>query len=109
MELGLKFGQARTKSFEKDRDMNKEFKEVTILDAPSDFISFSNENGEVKGYLIDFEKLPDKPNYGTDSIDGDTVTFGVDDVFVYDRDGTVYYVKGYYYDGTFYYTPSVKK
>lgn len=107
--IRIEVANVRAESFEKNRDMNKEFKKVNIENAPSDFISFPNNEHQIQGYVIDTSKLADKPKYGNDSVDGDTVEFGKDDVFVYDKNGTIYYAKGYLYDGEYFYTATVKK
>lgn len=84
----------RTTLFEENDDTDYETKSVEIVDAPSEFKSISNSS--TKGYVVDMSKL----NYSTKTIakgefTGDTVTFGVDDVLVYDKLGAVYYAKGY--------------
>lgn len=99
----------RTESFEKSRDMDKEFKKVNIENAPSDFVSFPNNEHQIQGYVVDTSKLPDKLRYGNASVDGDTVEFKKDDVFVYDKNGTIYYAKGFNYDGKIYYNATVKE
>ena len=109
MELKLNFGTIRMENFEKYREMDKDFKEVIILNAPEDFISISNEDSYKRGYLIDMTKLKDKTAFGQEEIDGNTVTFDIDDVIVYDKNGTVYYAKGYQYDGYVFYNATEKR
>ena len=88
--------------FEEYGDMDYEAKAVEIIDAPSEFVSISDSS--TKGYVVDMSKL----NYSTNSIakdafEGDTVTFDVDDVIVYDKLGAVYYAKGYRDENKLYY------
>jgi type II secretory pathway pseudopilin PulG len=88
--------------FEEYGDMDYEAKAVEIIDAPSEFVSISDSS--TKGYVVDMSKL----NYSTTSIakdafEGDTVTFDVDDVIVYDKLGAVYYAKGYRDENKLYY------
>lgn len=88
--------------FEEYGDMDYEAKVVEIIDAPSEFVSISDSS--TKGYVVDMSKL----NYSTkviakDAFEGDTVTFDVDDVIVYDKLGAVYYAKGYRDEDKLYY------
>ena len=88
--------------------MNAGFEEVVIYNAPADFISTSSTAGEVKGYLINWDQFDDKASFGLGSVSEGKVYFGKDDVLVYDKNGTVYYAKGYedgeelYYNATVY-------
>lgn len=88
--------------FEENGDTDYEAKSVEIVGAPSEFKSISNSS--TKGYVVDMSKL----SYSTKTIAkgefaGDTVTFGVDDVLVYDKLGAVYYAKGYKDENKLYY------
>ena len=92
----------RTELFEEKGDTDYGAKVVELVDAPSEFISIS-ESGP-KGYVADMSKL----NYSTkviakDAFDGNIVTFGVDDVIVYDKLGAVYYAKGSKHENKLYY------
>ena len=91
-------------------DENDGFKRVTIQNAPSDFISFPNESGQVIGYVIDINKLDFKTkSRGYAEVTGDTVTFDKDDVYVYDKNGSVFYAKGFTNDYKVYYSGTVFK
>ena len=98
----VKLGTVRAQNFEEYGDKDYSFQEVYIQNAPEGFISISND--EIKGYLIhkDIYKGVLK-KYGNGTISGDTVEFDMDDVFVYDKNGTVYYAKGYFNDGKLFY------
>ena len=92
----------RTELFEEKGDTDYGAKVVELVDAPSEFISISESS--TKGYVVDMSKL----NYSTkviakDAFDGNIVTFGVDDVIVYDKLGAVYYAKGYKDENKLYY------
>lgn len=92
----------RAGMFEEKGDMDYEAKAVELVDAPSEFVSISNSS--TKGYVVDMSKL----DYSTkviakDAFDGSVVTFGVDDVIVYDKLGAVYYAKGYKDENKLYY------
>ena len=51
-----------------------------------------------------------KPNVrGKGAITNGTVTFGVDDVYIYDKNGTIFYVKGYLSDNKLYYNANVRE
>lgn len=93
---------ARTKNFEASGDLNKGFTEVVLADAPSSFVSF--EAGTSKGYVVNFDLL-DYNVRGTGKGDStvSAATFGVEDIYVYDKNGTVFYVKGFADDGKIYY------
>ena len=66
------------------------------MNAPKEFISISDD--AVKGYLIDTSRFKDKPNFGNATISGTTVKFDLDDVLVYDQNGSIYYARGYLND-----------
>ena len=92
----------RTELFEEKGDTDYGAKVVELVDAPSEFVSISESS--TKGYVVDMSKL----NYSTkviakDAFDGNIVTFGVDDVIVYDKLGAVYYAKGYKDENKLYY------
>lgn len=92
----------RAGMFEEKGDMDYDAKTVELVDAPSEFVSISESS--TKGYVVDMSKL----NYSTkviakDAFDGSIVTFGVDDVIVYDKLGAVYYAKGYKDENKLYY------
>ena len=63
----------------------------------------------MKGRLIDTTKLTDGVHYGNGTVNGDSVTFDQDDVLVYDKNGTVYYAKGYLHEDRYYYTATTTK
>lgn len=83
--------------------LNKGFLKVKVAgeNIPLNFVSF--DSGEMTAYLIDLELIDYKKiktGHGYKEIEAnDTVTFDVDDVYVYDKNGTVYYLKGTYLDG----------
>lgn len=90
-------------AIEKD-DENYGFKYVHLVNAPDRFISFSNDDSDKTGYLVDISVLDYKPaNRGKGTISGDQVNFGKDDVYVYDKNGAIYYVGGFLDDGKVYY------
>lgn len=107
MWLGLNFGVLRAQNFEDHGDMDYGFEEVYIDNAPEGFVSISED--EVKGYLFHKDFLKNNVRFGNGTIYGDTVTFDLDDVLVYDKNGTVYYAKGYYNDGELFYNATVHK
>lgn len=80
-----------------EESVNKGFTKVTVENAPEGFVSF-NADGTT-GYVVDlsligYQNLSSGRAYqGINA--GDTVTFDEDDVYVYDKDGNVFYVKGY--------------
>lgn len=99
----VRFGNAKI-SLE---DMNNGFLKVNISgDIPFGFRSVSDD--EMQAYLVDLsyigcDALQTGRNYKNFMSSGDTVTFGVDDVYVYDARGILYYTKGYLYEGMTYY------
>ncbi|MBQ9313567.1 MAG: hypothetical protein IJ220_00970 [Clostridia bacterium] len=100
----MNFGVLRTEKFEKYRDINYGFEFVTIENAPKDFVSFPiSGTNEVVGYLIDTGELEDLPSFGKGTVSENTVFFDLDDVLVYDKNGNVFYAKGYPHDGRYYY------
>ena len=94
-----------------EEDLTKGFIKVYLEDAPTTFQTFENElYAPITGYIVDFETINyPEAEYGRafkEYESGDTLTFGDKDcdVFVFDREWTVYYVKGLQYDGTMNYT-----
>lgn len=82
---------------------NYDFLKVELVNAPEKFKSF--DEGRITGYLIDFSKLDFKPNgTGLETLVGNVATFKQNDVYVYDKNGTVYYVKGFENEGKIYFT-----
>lgn len=82
---------------------NYDFLKVELVNAPEKFKSF--DEGKITGYLIDFSKLDFKPNgTGLETLVGNVATFKQNDVYVYDKNGTVYYVKGFENEGKIYFT-----
>lgn len=81
--------------------LNSSFKKVNVSNPPKNFVSF--DAGKATAYLIDLDvidytKIKTGQKY-KDLQEGDTVTFDKDDVYIYDKKGTVYYVKGISIDG----------
>ena len=76
------------------KDKNYGFQAITLINKPSSFKSVSST--ESKGYLVNLDYIGAKEGvYGKGfSTVGSTATFGESDVFVYDDEGTVYYVQG---------------
>ena len=93
-----------------EEKLNKGFKKVKLQNAPESFVSFNEYYEDTTGYIVDLEKI----NYIDSNLgqayknyeSGDELTFGDKefDVFVYDADFKVYYVKGMKYDGSMNYT-----
>lgn len=80
-----------------EETLNRGFIKAKIENPPIDFVSFDTD--EITGYVVDlstinYEKLKSGRDYLT-LMKGDVITFDVDDVFVYDSTGKVYYAKGY--------------
>ena len=90
--------------------LNAGFKKVYLEEAPASFVSFGESDELIRGYLVDLETIGYKEaEYGQAYVnyaEGDTLTFGGKeyDVFVYDAEWNVYYVKGLKYDGSMNYT-----
>ena len=76
---------------------NAGFDKVKIEDAPANFVSIDSE--ETVGYLVDLDFIQySNIKTGHEYIkfsSGDTVTFGKDDIYVYDAEGNLFYVLGY--------------
>ncbi|MBQ6860531.1 MAG: InlB B-repeat-containing protein, partial [Clostridia bacterium] len=87
---------------------NKGFYKKRIVNPPATFVSFDEDI--ITGYvvdleLIDFEDSTRGIEYGAfKSAEKTTVTFGRDDVYVYDAEGTVYYAKGVRIENSIFYT-----
>ena len=95
-------GTKRANNFENSGDMNDGFSQVTLNDAPDTFVSFIDSSDV--GYIVDFDLIDYEPlGLGLGSTDVSEATFGVEDIFVYDKNGTIFYVKGYPNDGLIYY------
>lgn len=80
--------------------INKNFKKVKVVNPPNNFVSFDTD--ELTAYLIDldtidYNKLKTGKKYK--EVQNDSVTFDVDDVYIYDKLGTIFYVKGLYIEG----------
>lgn len=80
--------------------INANFTKVTLKNAPEEFESFDTQGGKTTGYAIDLKYLNyDNTDYGKKySADKRELEFDKDDVYVYDATGSVYYVKGIYYE-----------
>lgn len=93
-----------------EEKLNAGFKKVKLENAPEEFASFGEYYEDVTGYMVDLEELNYlDANFGhayNDYESGDTLEFGNKecDVFVYDANFIVYYVKGMKYDGSMNYT-----
>lgn len=85
-----------------EEQLNEGFEKVILINAPNDFISAPGKPGEVVGYKVELDKIEyTNAEYGQKYEDASTVlTFEVDDVYVYDATGAVYYVKGLHYNDT---------
>ena len=93
-----------------EEKLNAGFKKVILEAAPAQFISFSAYDEPVTGYMVDLETIDYvEAEYGKayrDYESGDTLIFGENeyDVYVYDAEWNVYYVKGLEYEGSMNYT-----
>ena len=73
---------------------NKGFTKVTIENPPSNFVSFDED--EMTGYWVEFDTIKEKEiKTGREELVENRVTFGREDVYVYDAVGNVYYAKGW--------------
>lgn len=100
--IKVAIGTKRASNFESVGNMEAGFNQVTLSNAPDTFVSFSDSK-EI-GYIVDFDLIDYKPlGLGTGDIDVTEATFGVEDIFVYDKNGTIFYVKGYPNDGLIYF------
>lgn len=90
--------------------LNAGFDKVYLENAPSEFVSFGEYYEDVSGYMVSLEEINYvEAEYGQaykNYSSGDTLIFGEKeyDVFVYDAEWKVYYVKGIKYDGSMNYT-----
>ena len=87
------------------------FYKTRIKNPPISFVSFSED--EIYGYVIDLEYVHtedadrghDYKSFAVD-IESNVVEFGVDDVYVCDKDGNVFYAKGWPTSEGTYYSPN---
>ena len=81
-----------------EETLNQGFIKVRVQGAPPTFESFDED--EITGYVVDLHVIEyEKSTVGQgylDFVEDDLVKFNVDDVYVYDAMGTVYYAKGLY-------------
>ena len=80
-----------------EKTVNKGFIKVNINNAPESFVSYTDDG--ITGYVvdlsvIDYQKSSKGQGY-LDIIQGDTISFDEDDVYIYDAIGNVYYAKGF--------------
>lgn len=74
---------------------NKGFAKVSVENPPGNFTSVDED--ALSGYLVDMDTIKvSGTKTGKGNIIGDEVVFGRDDVYIYDKEGTVYYAKGFY-------------
>ena len=85
-----------------EETINEGFAKVNVIGAPDNFKSFDDD--AITGYVVDLEKIEyTNVVYGHEYdkfVTGDTIQFDVDDVFVYDAAGSIYYTKGYVLEAT---------
>ena len=87
---------------------NKGFYKKRIANPPASFVSF--DENMITGYVVDLETINFEDatrgiEYGAfQSEEKTTVTFGRDDVYVYDAEGTAYYAKGIRIEDSLFYT-----
>lgn len=94
---------------------NKGFYKTVVKNAPAKFNSFSDD--EMYGYVVNLEligyteKIKRGKDYKRFEVNSDAneendicVTFGEDDVYIYDKNGNVFYAKGYFVEEKVYYT-----
>ena len=97
-----------------EEQTNKGFYKSKIKNPPANFVSFSEE--EIYGYVIDLsythvedaEMGHDYARFAID-IESNLLEFGVDDVYIYDAEGKVFYAKGYVTDDGIYYSKDETK
>lgn len=84
-----------------EEKINAGFKKVKLKGAPVDFQSFDKSGLDITGYVVDLEEIEyENAEFGKEyDIEKSELEFTEDDVYVYDSTGTVYYVKGTYYQG----------
>ena len=74
---------------------NKGFTKVKVENPPSNFVSVSDDS--ISGYLVDLDTINvSGTKTGKGDVINERVTFRKDDVYIYDANKNVYYVKGYY-------------
>ena len=74
---------------------NQGFTKVRVENPPSNFVSVSDDS--ISGYLVDLDTINvSGTKTGKGDVINERVTFGKDDVYIYDANKNVYYVKGYY-------------
>ena len=74
---------------------NQGFTKVRVENPPSNFVSVNDDS--ISGYLVDLDTINvSGTKTGKGDVINERVTFGKDDVYIYDADKNVYYVKGYY-------------
>lgn len=94
-DLRVELGILRANHFAETGNADEGFELVMVYNAPEEFVSVSEDINVMQGYLIDFNEL-DKSYYGNGTLSvAGQVHFGKDDVFVYDKNGTVYYAAGF--------------
>lgn len=77
-----------------EAERNAGFTKAKVENAPGSFVSVSEDS--ISGYVIDLDTIKvSGTKTGKGEIINETVTFGKDDVYVYDNEGKVYYAKGY--------------
>lgn len=93
-----------------EEKLNVGFDKVKLKNAPEEFASFGEYYEDVTGYMVDLEELDyldaDFGHAYNNYESGDTLEFGNKefDVFVYDANFKVFYVKGINYGGSMNYT-----
>lgn len=108
-ELRTELVTVRTNNFELYRDTDYGFEEVVITNAPEEFISASNDSNTVIGHVIDTNRIKDALYRGKGTHDSGVVVFDKDDVYVYDKNGTVFYAKGFQTEEYIYYNATAHK
>ena len=74
---------------------NQGFTKVRVENPPSNFVSVSDDS--ISGYLVDLDTINvSGTKTGKGDVINERVTFEKDDVYIYDANKNVYYVKGYY-------------
>ena len=89
-----------------EADLTDGFKKVYLEKVPSDFVSFGESDEKVRGYLVGLDEIGYlEAEYGkayNNYEAEDTLTFGEKefDVYVFDEEWNVYYLKGLNYNGS---------
>ena len=111
VQLGIKDAKIRnSRKGSTEEKLNAGFEKIILEKAPTDFYSFGDIYEPTYGYLVSLETIGyEDAEYGraySKFKSGDTLTFGDKecDVFVYDQNWNVYYVKGLEYNGSMNYT-----